>query len=55
MLRYILAIILCGALFRLSEIDPKYGAGIVIILAVLFLIKTNSSESYEHIEEQHVS
>jgi hypothetical protein len=50
MLRYILAIILCGALFRLSEVDPKYGVGIIIILAVLFLIKTNSSEINEQLE-----
>jgi hypothetical protein len=56
MLRYILAIILCGALFRLSEINPKYGAGIIVILAVLFLVKTNSGEPHEHVEnDQYIS
>jgi len=41
MLRYLLFVILCWALFRLSAINPLYGGGAVITLAIIFLVSTN--------------
>lgn len=50
MLRYILAIISCGVLFRISRANPQYGAGILILLFIMFVVKTNSTVIHNHSE-----